>query len=164
MEILEYLDSAGFEYQLFEHESVTSVAVGKDIYTQNNIPGIQVKSLFLRNKNGKQHFLLIVPAEAEVDLRDISEQAQAKKLGFASQERLWKYLQVKPGSVSPLSLVNDSDRHVIVLFDQQVLEADMVHLHPGDNTKSVALAMTDLKDLMKSMSYEILIVQTNLEG
>ena len=159
-EIKQHLDKLNITCQYFTHEPVTSVDRGKEIYAHEGIEGIHVKNLFLRNKKGSQHYLLTVMADKEIDLKKISELVEDRKLGFASEDRLWKYLEIKPGSVSPLALVNDTERHVKVVFDEDIFKNDKIHIHPGINSQSVVMDTKDLQMYVESLSYEIFYIET----
>ena len=157
--ILSLLDQLGISYQHFTHEPVFTCEEGVDIYAQHGITGGHVKSLFLRNKKGSQHYLAMVLADKQVDLKELSSQVEDRKLGFASPERLDKYLCVKPGSVSPLALIHDTERHVKVIFDADVQEMESLHIHPGINTESVVLAVSDLQKYVEHLEYEIQFIE-----
>ncbi len=158
-QIQQKLEVLSISYEHFVHDPVTSVEIGKTIYKKEGIDGIHVKNLFLRNKKGSQHYLLVVLADKDVDLKDISTKVDDRKLGFASEERLWKYLQVKPGSVSPLALIHDKEVHVKVIFDEAIFEVDKIHIHPGINTESIVVSTQALKLYIESIGQSIQLIE-----
>lgn len=110
-----------------------------------DMPGAKVKSLFLRNRKGTQHFLVVLTDAKKADLKELSKILGESQLGFASAERLFKYLQVTPGSVSPLGLVFDEEKHIKVILDEAIMEHDLINTHPNINTNTITMPVSDLK-------------------
>ena len=109
------------------------------------MPGARPKNLFLRNKKGKLHYLVVLESSKTVDLLKVAEMLEDFKLGFASPDRLFTYLKTTPGSVSVFGLVFDIDNHVQVLVDKDLLNSELVHFHPNDNTKTWLIKGMDLR-------------------
>ena len=109
-----------------------------------NRPGTRLKNLFLRDNEGKRHFLVITAHDKQLDLKSLSKQQGLSRLGFASNERLAKYLKVAPGCVSMLSLMNDKQRDVTLWLDQDIWFGDLFHCHPFENTQTWLLTKPDL--------------------
>ena len=107
------------------------------------IPGAQVKNLFLRNKKGDRHYLVILGIEKQADLRQLVKVIGDDRLSFGSAERLKKYLGVAPGSVSPLGLIHDTAHTVRVIVDSDLKNADRLIFHPNDNTASLTISSQD---------------------
>lgn len=106
--------------------------------------GARIKNLFLRDNYGKRHFLLLVPADYQVDLKALSKQQQLSRLGFASSQRLEKYLGVKPGCVSALAVFNDVEHAVQVWIESSLWQAEQFQCHPFFNDKTWVLNKADL--------------------
>ena len=106
--------------------------------------GTRLKNLFLRDNYGKKHVLLITSPDKQIDLKSLSKVMGFSRLGFASKERLAKYLGVKPGCVSMLALLNDIDNNVQLLIDSEVWQGEHFHCHPFDNTQTWIIAKPDL--------------------
>ena len=104
------------------------------------IPGAAVKNLFLRNKKGDRHYLVILGIDKQADLRHLVKVIGDDRLSFGSPERLQKYLGVTPGSVSPLGLIHDSARAVRVIVDSDLRTAERLIFHPNDNTASLTIS------------------------
>lgn len=155
--IYEFLDSKGIVYDKLEHDVVCTMeemdAAG---ITQK---GTVCKNLFLRDVKGKFHFLVTVPEEKNVDLRDLAEQIDSTKLSFGSAERLMKYLGVTQGSVSPLGILNDESESVIMVFDRDLVGNKAVGVHPNDNTATIWLDFKDLKEIIKKHGNEIIFAK-----
>lgn len=154
--VLKYLDEKKIPYQMFEHPAVYTVEEAQKY--ADNIPGIHYKNLFLRNKNGKKHYLLVLEENRKVDLKEIARIIHAKNLSFASKDRLKKYLDLEPGSVSPFGLLNDLDRVVEVYLDSSIADGALVAFHPNDNTKTLVLDATDLLKILRELGYELTMI------
>ena len=137
-ELLTHLD---INYDVIEHPPLhTSLAA--DEFTIER-PGTRLKNLFLRDNQGKQHFLVITAHNKQLDLKALSKQQGLSRLGFASSERLAKYLKVAPGCVSMLALLNDKQNEVSLWVDQDIYSGDLFHCHPFENTQTWLLSKAD---------------------
>ncbi|WP_116473460.1 prolyl-tRNA synthetase associated domain-containing protein [Zobellella maritima] len=107
-------------------------------------PGTRIKNLFLRDNYGRRHFLLLTRPGKQVDLKALSIQEGISRLGFASSERLGRYLGVEPGHVSVLALINDVRGEVDLWLDEELSAGDDFHCHPLRNTATLLLSRIDL--------------------
>ena len=137
------LKALAIEYRLFEHPPVHTGDEAA-IHWQA-IAGAAVKNLFLRNKKGDRHYLVILGIDKEADLRHLVKVIGDDRLSFGSPERLQKYLGVTPGSVSPLGLIHDSTRAVRVIVDSDLRTAERLIFHPNDNTASLTISGSDFQ-------------------
>jgi len=157
METIEAIYSAlqglNIEFKEYSHPPVYTCEEAEIYY--KDIPGGVSKNLFLRNKKGNQHYLVVVESNKQVDLLQLSIQINDHKLGFASPERMDKYLKTKPGSVSPFGLIFDQEKHIKVIVDQDLLAHEQVHYHPNDNTKTVIIKSEDLKRFLQEYAREV---------
>ena len=135
------LQALQVDYELFEHPPVHT-AEEAAIHWQS-IPGAAVKNLFLRNKKGDRHYLVILGIDKQADLRHLVQVIGDDRLSFGSPERLQKYLGVTPGSVSPLGLIHDTTRAVRVIVDSDLRQAERLIFHPNDNTASLTISGRD---------------------
>lgn len=110
-----------------------------------DVPGLPTKNLFLCDGKGRQHLLLVVPSDCPVDLKALSSLLGLPGLRLASEERLQRYLQLQPGSVSVLALWRDEGRQVRCVLDHVVWAATAVQAHPLVNTATRVLSQTDLR-------------------
>lgn len=117
------------------------------------------KNLFLRNSSGKQHFLLSVPADTPVDLKELAVKLASSRLSFASAERLEKYLGLQSGLVSPFGLLNNTSKSVIFISSKDLSPATIIGIHPNDNTATVWLAFGDLLALLSELKAEVKLVE-----
>jgi Ala-tRNA(Pro) deacylase len=139
--VYEKLRALGITYAVYEHPPVftseEAAAHWKDV------PGRAVKNLFLRNKKGDRHYLVILGIEKQADLRQLVKVIGDDRLSFGSAERLMKYLGVSPGSVSPFGLIHDAAHAVQVIVDADLRGAEHLIFHPNDNTASLTIAGAD---------------------
>jgi Ala-tRNA(Pro) deacylase len=135
------LDQLGIAHRTVEHPPVFTVEEAKAL--RGNLPGHHIKNLFLRNKK-EEMWLVVALEDRAIDLKRLGEVLGAGRLSFGSAERLKRYLGVEPGSVTPLSLVNDEARAVQLVLDRGVADGGPVNAHPLVNTMTTALAPADL--------------------
>jgi Ala-tRNA(Pro) deacylase len=141
--VFEVLDGLGIAYIRHEHPPVFTVEQAERHWT--GIQGAHCKNLFLRNKKGNRHYLVILLSAKQADLRGLNEKLGEDRLSFGSPERLLKYLGLEPGSVSPFGLVNDRHKEVIVIVDQDLRQAGCVNFHPNVNTATVGISASDFE-------------------
>ncbi|WP_458735253.1 prolyl-tRNA synthetase associated domain-containing protein [Zobellella taiwanensis] len=127
---------------LIEHPPLPTCADADRLLV--NRPGTRLKNLFLRDNYGRRHALLLTRPGKQVDLKALSRQQGWSRLGFASAERLQRYLGVAPGHVSVLALVNDVAQQVELWLDEELKDGDDFHCHPLRNTATVLLSRSDL--------------------
>ena len=135
------LDQLGIAHRSVEHPPVFTVEEAKAL--RGNLPGHHIKNLFLRNKK-EEMWLVVALEDRAIDLKRLGEVLGAGRLSFGSADRLKRYLGVDPGSVTPLSLVNDEARAVRLVLDRGVADGGPVNAHPLVNTMTTALAPADL--------------------
>lgn len=127
---------------LIEHPPLPTCADADRLLVDR--PGTRLKNLFLRDNYGRRHALLLTRPDKQVDLKALSRQQGWSRLGFASAERLQRYLGVAPGHVSVLALVNDVAQQVELWLDEELKDGDDFHCHPLRNTATVLLSRSDL--------------------
>lgn len=139
--VFDRLQALGISYDLYEHPPVFTAEEAATHW--RDLPGKPVKNLFLRNKKGDRHYLVILGIEKQADLRHLVKVIGDDRLSFGSPERLMKHLGVTPGSVSPFGLINDRDRAVRVIVDSDLKTADRLIFHPNDNRASLTITGAD---------------------
>lgn len=147
-EIKVFLEEKQLPHEWVEHPAVYTIAE-MDVLGLEDMQEI-AKNLFLRDQKGKRHFLVVVRADKQVDLKELGEKLGGVRLSFASEERLWKYLGLKKGSVSPLGILNDDACAVEVYFDAALCAQARIGVHPNENTASVYLAPQLLLELIQA--------------
>jgi Ala-tRNA(Pro) deacylase len=141
------LERLGIAHVRVDHPAVFTVEQSESVVPP--MDGARTKNLFLRDKKGTRHFLLVAAHDKRVDLKRLGEQLQAKGLMLASDERLAKFLGVTPGAVSVLALVNDTGRGVELLVDRDVWSAQAILAHPLVNTATLAIPRAGLERLLQ---------------
>ncbi len=146
-DLLTILDQLGIVSTRYDHPAVFTVA---DAEKYERGQAAKSKNLFLRDKKGARHFLVVLAAEKRVDLAKLGVTLNVKNLSFASPSRLLQYLQLTPGSVSPFGLIHDRDKRVEVVVDQSLLKETEQGFHPNTNTATLIIS-TD--DFLKFLSW-----------
>lgn len=148
--LLGQLDEMGITYTLHHHEAVYTVEESEAI--DGNIEGTHCRNLFLRDKK-KKNFLVVLQNATEVDVKKLPSVIGSDRLSFGSADRLWEYLGVRPGSVCPFSVVNDTGNQVKIILDKSMMETDIVNYHPLLNTMTVGLRPADLLKFIESTGH-----------
>ena len=156
-DIYDLLNTKSIPFTCTEHRPVYSM----EELDVMEIPANAVicKNLFLRNSNGKQHFLLTVPAATPVDLKQLAANLASSRISFASAERLEKYLGLQSGLVSPFGLLNDTSKSVIFISSKSLPPSATIGIHPNDNTATVWLAFGDLLALLSELKIEVKLIE-----
>ena len=141
--VYDILGELKISYTKHEHPPVYTVDEAEQHW--KNITGAHCKNLFLRNKKGKNHYLVIAKSEKRVNLKALTSRLGEDRLSFASPERMLRYLGLEPGAVSPFGLLNDRENAVVVVIDRDLKEASHVNFHPNVNTATVGITFTDFE-------------------
>ena len=142
MAVYDLLDQLGISYVRLDHDAAGHVEDGDEV---GKILGIEIcKNLFLCNRQQTNFYLLLMPGKKEFHTKDLSKQIGSSRLSFATQEFMEKFLNVMPGSVSVMGLMNDTGKQVQLLIDRDVAESEFFGCHPCINTSSLKLSITDL--------------------
>lgn len=155
-ETIALLDQGGIAYELYEHEAVFTVEQAHAAGIPH--PELGAKNLFLRDDKHRAYYLICLPDEKSVSLREVQERLGSRRLSFASEKDLGEMLGLVPGSVTPLGVLNDAERRVEVVIDRELVDAGRVTVHPCDNTATVLLATTDLIALLRGRGRTVRVV------
>lgn len=142
----ELLNELGIDFVRTDHpdEPATSMEVCEKV---DAILGVKIcKNLFLCNRQKTNFYLLVMPGDKPFKTKELSGQLGISRLSFGEPQYMEKFLDLQPGSVSVLGLMNDHDRRVRLLIDEDVLEEDQFGCHPCMNTSSIRFATKDLID------------------
>lgn len=142
------LDALKIPYTTYSHPAVFTAEAAAEHWA--SIPATAVKNLFLRNKKGDRHYLVILGIDKQADLRQLVKVIGDDRLSFGSPERLMKYLGVTPGSVSPFGLIHDASKSVRVMVDEDLRRAEKLIFHPNINTASLAVTVADFERFLAS--------------
>ena len=147
------LDSLGLEYRRVDHEHADTIEACEQV--EGLLECKICKNLFLTNRQQTDFYLLIMPGEKPFKTKLLSKQIGSARLSFASAEHMEKYLDITPGSVSILGLMNDKNGAVRLLVDRDLLNEEYFGCHPCINTSSLRLKTADvLEKLLPAMGHE----------
>lgn len=138
------LDELEISYERLDHEAAETMEICREI--DGSLGALICKNLFLCNRQGTAYYLLMMPADKPFRTKELSAQINSSRLSFASPERMLEYLDILPGSVSVMGLMNDKAGRVRLLIDEDVLQNEYVGCHPCVNTSSLRLRTADLTD------------------
>jgi Ala-tRNA(Pro) deacylase len=135
------LEELNIPFEYHEHPPAPTVEIAS-LYWKD-IDSTHCKNLFFRNHKGSKHYLVILDHRENLSIRQVEQFLKQGKLTFASPERMKKYLGLEPGSVSPFGLINDSDKHVHVFLDENLMHSQKISFHPCINTASLVISYDD---------------------
>lgn len=142
--VYDFLDSLGVSYQRVDHEAAMTMEACTAIDAA--LGTAMCKNLLLCNRQCTAFYLLMLPGEKQFKTTQLSHQIGSSRLSFAGAEPMREYLDITPGSLSVLGLMNDTGNHVQLLIDTDVLKGEYIGCHPCINTSSLRLKTADLLD------------------
>ena len=137
-----FLDDLNIDYQRVDHDTADTMEICEEI--DKTLGAVICKNLFLCNRQETAFYLLMIPADKVFKTKDISAQIGSSRLSFANADHMMKYLEITPGSVSVLGLMNDHENAVTLLIDEDVLKDEYFGCHPCINTSSLKIKTDDL--------------------
>lgn len=156
-----FLDRLGIQYDRLDHPAafnMEGVAVAEAVL-QIHI----CKNLFLCNRQKTRFYLLVMPGDKPFKTKELSGQMGISRLSFAEEQYMEEFLDIHPGSVSVLGLMNDKDRRVTLIIDEDVLREEYFGCHPCENTSSLRFRTADLTgNILPALGITPVIV--HLEG
>lgn len=161
IKVYDALDELQIPYTRVDHEAIFTIEGCREI---DKVLGIMLcKNLFLCNSQKNKFYMLLMPGEKRFVTKDFCKQIQSSRLSFAPEEFMQEYLDITPGSVSVMGLLNDKENHVQLAIDKDVLEEKYLGCHPCINTSSIRLPMEELLDkFLPYVHHDYLVV--DLEG
>jgi Ala-tRNA(Pro) deacylase len=154
--VYDILEEMSIQYEKREHPPVYTCEEAK-VFT-SDMKGIHTKNLFLRNKKGNKHYLVVLEDSKTLNIKNFEMKIGEKNLSFASKERLMKHLGLTPGGVSVFGIINDISNAVILILDKSIFEKEHVNVHPNINTSTINLCSIDLKKFIQEYSTDYRIV------
>lgn len=153
--VKQFLEEGGIRYELIEHKAVFTCNDVLDV----EIPGQTLKNLFVRDKGSERFYLVVLPDHKRLDMKKLQVLVGSKKLTFGKPDELMAKLGVEPGSVSPLCLLNNPERDVKIFIDREGWEAEIVNIHPNENTASLVLDRDNFHKLINALGAEVMIYE-----
>ena len=149
-------DRLGIEHSTVEHPAFFTVEEGRPWH--DKIPGLHCKNLFIKDRKGGI-WLVVMPADKRADLARLEKALGAPRFSFARPDVLHEVLALTPGSVTPFGLINDKQRRVSVILDEEMLDSEWVNFHPLHNAASTTLRSADLVRFIRALGYEPIVVR-----
>lgn len=139
--VYQTLESLGITFDYIEHPPAPTIDIARQYWSI--LDSTHCKNLFFRNHKGNRHYLVVLHCEQNLAIHELEHLLKQGKLSFASEVRMQKYLGLKPGSVSPFGLLNDTENHVYVFLDENLKQTDKLSFHPNDNRASLSIKTED---------------------
>lgn len=159
--VYDYLDRLNIEYERIDHEVAMTMEACQEI--DRALEATICKNLFLCNRQETSFYLLMMPGDKKFKTKELSKQIGTSRLSFAKDEYMLKYLDITPGSVSVMGLMNDKEKKVKLVMDEEVTKGEYIGCHPCINTSSIRLKTADLMNvILPDLGYEPVIA--HLEG
>ena len=157
MRVYDLLDSLGIAYERTDHEAAMTM---EDCMEIDRILDIVIcKNLFLCNRQKTRFYLLMMPGDKVFRTRDLSPLIGSSRLSFAEAQDMEKYLDITPGSVSVMGLMNDTQNHVQLLVDRPVIESPLLGCHPCVNTSTLRMKTKDVLDrFLPAVHHDVIVV------
>ncbi len=140
--VYDLLDSLGIEYMRTDHEPADTMEACNKIDAVLDV--VICKNLFLCNRQKTNFYLLMMPGDKPFKTKELSSQINSARLSFATEEAMLEYLDIKPGAVSIMGLMNDKENKVRLLVDEDVLKGEYIGCHPCVNTSSLKIKTEDV--------------------
>ena len=153
----DFLDGLGVEYDRVDHEPLMTMEACQE--ADQTLDAAICKNLFLCTANKKKFYLVMLQGEKRFVTKDVSKKIGTSRLSFASETYMEELLGLTPGSVTVLGLMNDHDKQVQLVIDEDILKEKYVGCHPCINTSSIRFTTKDLMEkILPAMRHEPLVV------
>lgn len=154
----DFLERLNVPFQRVDHEAAMTMEVCLAI--DEALQAVICKNLFLCNRQETQFYLLMMPGDKKFKTKDLSAQLGVARLSFANEKYMEEYLDITPGSVSVMGLINDHQGKVQLVIDEEVLNDLEIGCHPCVNTSSIKFKVKDLMEIViPAMKHEPKIVR-----
>lgn len=150
-QLMTRLADAGVDYTTHEHPPLRTVEDSKAF--RGEMPGTHVKNLYLRDRK-KRNFLVVSQEDRQIDLKTLQADIGADRLSFGSADRLFEFLGVRPGAVSPFTLINDTDHRVSLALDNGLMDAEMLYFHPLVNDLTLGVTPDGLRRFLEISGHQ----------
>ena len=154
--VYNFLDQIGIQYERIDHPDAAAYTMEACKEIDNALQATICKNLFLCNRQKTNFYLLMMPGDKPFKTKELSNQIGSARLSFASPEDMEKYLDITPGAVSVMGLMNDKENAVRLLVDEDVLKGEYLGCHPCVNTSSLKLKTADVfGPILQAMHHEM---------
>ena len=153
------LDQLKIPYERVDHEPADTMEACREI-DKILAPAVICKNLFLCNSQQTKFYLLMIREDKKFKTKDISKQINSARLSFAPSEKMQEYLDITPGAVSVMGLMNDKENQVQLLVDEEVLNSEYFGCHPCVNTTSLRVRTRDVfETFLQAVHHDYITVQ-----
>ena len=155
--VYDLLDRLQISYHRIDHEAAMTMEICQAL--EETLGAEICKNLLLCNRQCTDFYMLLMPGNKPFKTKDLSKQIGSSRLSFASGEYMEQFLDITPGSLSVLGLMNDKENHVQLVMDEDILKGEYFGCHPCINTSSLRLKISDLMEkIIPAMHHEPRIV------
>lgn len=158
-----FLTQHGIPFRRFDHGPVNTCEEAEPV-VPTDVDAVHTKNLFVRDKKGRRHWLVVTDCTKSVDLKALAPGIGADNLSFGSPDRLMRYLGITPGAVTILALINDEPHEVQLVVDADVWSAPAMRAHPLVNTATLVLTHDDVVRFCALTGHEARIVRMPERG
>ena len=155
-DIYDLMTARGFWHEITEHGAVYNMSELAEI--ELPYPEADAKNLFVRDDKKRNYYLITVKGDKRVDLKEFRKSQGTRNLSFSSPDDLATIMGLIPGAVTPLGVLNDEERRVILYLDREVVEGGLVGIHPNDNTATLWMKTEDLIALVREHGNEVNVI------
>jgi Ala-tRNA(Pro) deacylase len=154
--LYEILSELGIAFDYYEHPPAPTIEEAVKYWKV--IEATHCKNLFFRNHKGNRHYLVVLDHRQALGIHDLEKRLKQGKISFASDQRMGRYLGVSPGSVTPFGLINDTEHHVHIFLDSNLVNSRKISFHPCINTASLVVRWSDFLRFLQwtGNSYEFI--------
>ena len=161
--VYDFLDGLGISYQRIDHEAAMTMEACAAV--DEVLDATICKNLMLCNRQNTDFYLLLIPGDKVFKTKELSHQLGVSRLSFAAPEYMERFLDITPGSLSILGLMNDKEHKVRLIIDEDVLKGEFIGCHPCIITSSLRLRTADLTDkIIPAMAHTPTVVTLMGEG
>ena len=158
----EFLDRLGVNYRRADHESASTMELCREIEQSLGCP--ICKNLLLTNRQQTDFYLLLMEGDKIFKTKFLSKALGCARLSFASDEQMAQLVDITPGSLSVLGLMNDPEKKLRLVIDKPVLEQAEIGFHPCLNTSTLAVSMADFREIiLPALGHELTVVDLPVE-
>ena len=150
--LLALLDKLQIAYVIHRHPPLRTVEESKA--HRDNMPGLHLKNFYLRDRK-KQNFLLVVEEDRQIDMKSLNQKIGCERLSFGSADRLFEMLGVRPGAVSPLTLINDPDQKIHLALDKALQTNEIIYAHPLVNDMTLGIEGSHLQQFFAYTGHDV---------
>lgn len=157
-DIYEFIKNRNIWYEITEHKAVFTMNELSDVNLP--YPESDAKNLFIRDDKKNNYYLITVKGNKKVDLKEFRHKNNTRPLSFAKEQELMDIMQLTPGSVTPLGLLNDKDLKATFYLDRDFLgDKEIIGMHPNDNTATLWLKVNDLINIIREHGNSVNIIE-----